>query len=231
MIKILSLSSVQYGTGLKLDLETLGTVCHQNGILFCVDAIQSLGAVEFDVQACGADFVMADGHKWLLGPEGVALFYCRADARDRLMLQQFGWHMVEQYGNYDSQHWEIAHSARRFECGSPNMTGIHALHASLSLLLEAGMQNIQQQVLDNSQFMMDFLSRQPAHYRLLTPVADARHAGIVTFVSLRESSAALYEMLTGQNVLCALRGGGIRFSPHFYTSRNKLSRALEFLVR
>jgi selenocysteine lyase/cysteine desulfurase len=229
--RLLSVSSVQYGTGLKLDLEALGAACRKNAILFCVDAIQSLGAVEFDVQACGADFVMADGHKWLLGPEGIALFYCRAGTRDRLTLRQYGWHMVEEYGNYDSLDWEIAHSARRFECGSPNMTGIHALHASLSLILEVGMRDIQRQVLDNSQFMMDFLARPPARYRLLTPVANARHAGIVTFVPLQEAPESLYERLTRQNVLCALRGGGIRFSPHFYTPRKKLSRALELLVR
>ncbi|MGD2056786.1 MAG: aminotransferase class V-fold PLP-dependent enzyme, partial [Gammaproteobacteria bacterium] len=228
--QLLSVSSVQYGTGLKLDLETLGAACRKNGILFCVDAIQSLGAVELDVQACGADFVMADGHKWLLGPEGIALFYCRAGAMDRLTLRQYGWHMVEEYGSYDSLHWEIAHSARRFECGSPNMTGIHALHASLSLIHEIGMRDIQRQVLNNSQLMMDFLARQPARYRLLTPVSDSRHAGIVTFAPLQASTESIYGLLAGQNVLCALRGGGIRFSPHFYTPREKLSRALELLV-
>ena len=228
--RLLSVSSVQYGTGLKLDLEILGATCRKNGILFCVDAIQSLGAVEFDVQACGADFVMADGHKWLLGPEGVALFYCRAGTMDRLTLRQYGWHMVEDYGNYDTLHWEIAHNARRFECGSPNMTGIHALHASLSLIHEIGIRDIQRQVRDNSHFMMDFLARQPDRYRLLTPVADTRHAGIVTFVPLQASSESIFGMLAGQNVLCALRGGGIRFSPHFYTPRKKLSRALELLV-
>ena len=82
-----------------------------------------------------ADFVMADGHKWMFGPEGLALFYSHPDARDRLRLNQYGWHMVEAMGDFDRKDWSIAKTARRFECGSPNMLSIHALNASLSLLL------------------------------------------------------------------------------------------------
>jgi len=229
--RLLSVSSVQFGTGLTLDLEVLGKACREHGILFCVDAIQSLGAVEFDVQACQADFVMADAHKWMMGPEGIALFYCRNEIMDQLTLSQFGWHMVEDPLNFDSQSWCIAGSARRFECGSPNMTGIHALHASLSLIHETGMPAIQEQVLDNSRFMLDFFNRHRDRFRLLTPQEDKRFAGIVTFRPLDEPPESLFEMLTGQNVFCALRGGGIRFSPHFYTPRKKLHRALEFLVK
>jgi len=80
--KLLSVSSVQYGTGLVLALPALGEFCRRKNILFCVDAIQSVGCVPFDAQAAQADFVAADGHKWLLGPEGLGLFYCRATLRD-----------------------------------------------------------------------------------------------------------------------------------------------------
>ncbi|MDX1519248.1 MAG: aminotransferase class V-fold PLP-dependent enzyme, partial [Gammaproteobacteria bacterium] len=137
--RVMAISSVQYGSGLKLDLEVLGQYCRGKDILFCVDAIQSLGAHTLDVQACHADFVMADAHKWMMGPEGIALFYCRDDWIDRLELHQYGWHMVENAGNYDQREWNPAPDARRFECGSPNMLGIHALSASLSLIEEVGM--------------------------------------------------------------------------------------------
>ncbi|TPW13737.1 MAG: hypothetical protein FD130_1522, partial [Halothiobacillaceae bacterium] len=100
--RLLSISSIQYATGVRLHLERLGDYCHTHQVLFCVDAIQSLGALPLDVQAIHADFVMADGHKWLLGPEGVALFYCSSRAREWLTLQQFGWHMVENLGDYDT---------------------------------------------------------------------------------------------------------------------------------
>jgi len=227
--RLLSVSSVQYGTGLRLDLDKLGNACRERGILFCVDAIQSLGAVTFDVQACQADFVMADGHKWMTGPEGIALFYCRSELMDRLDLKQYGWHMVEDPSDYSRTTWEPARSARRFECGSPNMTGIHALQASLELLLEVGMATIQQQVLENTRFMLDFFNRHADRFALLTPQTTERHAGIVTFRPLQETPESLYEMLTAANVACALRGGGIRFSPHFYTPRKKLCKALELL--
>jgi len=227
--RLLSISSVQYGTGLRLDLDRLGSACRQRGILFCVDAIQSLGAVVFDVQACQADFVMADGHKWMTGPEGIALFYCRAESMDRLDLKQYGWHMVEDPLDYARSTWETAHSARRFECGSPNMTGIHALHASLEVLLETGMETIQQQVLENTCFLLDFFSRHSDSFALLTPPETERHAGIVTFRPLQETPESLFEKLTAANVACALRGGGIRFSPHFYTPREKLCQALALL--
>jgi len=227
--RLLSVSSVQYGTGLRLDLDKLGSACRERGILFCVDAIQSLGALTFDVQACQADFVMADGHKWMTGPEGIALFYCRSGIMDRLDLKQYGWHMVEDPSDYASTTWETAHTARRFECGSPNMTGIHALHASLELLLEVGMTTIQQLVLENTRFMIDFFNRHTDRFALLTPQTTERYAGIVTFRPLQETPESLYGMLTAANVACALRGGGIRFSPHFYTPREKLCKALELL--
>ena len=124
--RLLSISAVQFDNGLRMDLYRLGEHCQKHKILFCVDAIQTIGACHFDVQSIHADFVMADGHKWMLGPEGVALFYCRSELRNQLSLHQFGWHMVEKQGVYDSLEWEPAHSARRFECGSPNMLGIHA---------------------------------------------------------------------------------------------------------
>ena len=227
--QLLSVSAVQYGTGLKLDLAVLGAACRERGILFCVDAIQCIGAVEFDVQASHADFVMADAHKWMMGPEGIALFYCRKAVMDRLDLKQYGWHMLEDSTNYDSHEWEVAHGARRFECGSPNMTGVHALHASMTLIEEVGMPTIEHLVLENSRFMTDFFLQRTDRYQLVTPEPGSRHAGIVTVRPLNESAESLFEALGMKRIMCALRGGGIRFSPHFYTPRKRLFSALEAL--
>jgi len=228
--RLMSVSAVQYGTGLRLDLETLGKACRAHGVLFCIDAIQSLGALPFDVQACRADFVMADAHKWLLGPEGIALFFCRADIMEQLALKQYGWHMVEDCHDFDRHDWEIARSARRFECGSPNMTGIHALHASLALLEETGMQTIGTRVLENSRYMIDFIRDHASALELITPATGGRHAGIVTFRPRNGPAQSLVAKLGNANVLCALRGGGVRYSPHFYTPREQLIRALELLL-
>jgi selenocysteine lyase/cysteine desulfurase len=227
--RILSVSSVQYGSGLRLDLEQLGSACRERRILFCIDAIQSLGAHQLDVQQCKADFVMADGHKWLLGPEGLAVFYCRQEVMHQLTLRQYGWHMLANAGRFDNTSREVAHNARRFECGSPNMLGIHALHASLGLILETGMEKIEQLVLENTRFMFDFLAARPERFSILTPDAPGRHAGIVTFCPIDEPPEALFESLGKHNVVCALRGGGIRFSPHFHTPRKQLFTALSLL--
>jgi selenocysteine lyase/cysteine desulfurase len=227
--RLVSVSSVQFATGLRLDLEKIGAACRERDILFCVDVIQSLGAVGIDVQSCQADFVMADAHKWLMGPEGVALFYCRAGVMDRLELQQYGWHMVEDHGNYDNPAWRLAINARRFECGSPNMTGIHALNASLSLIDEIGMTTIEKQVTENSRYLLDYFSARENEFQLITPAGDRRYAGIVTFRPLHETAEELHVRLRNNNVICAPRGGGIRFSPHFYTPREQLDRALHLL--
>jgi selenocysteine lyase/cysteine desulfurase len=226
--RLLSISSVQYASGLRLDLARLGEGCRQRGMAFCVDAIQGLGVIAHDVQAAGIDFLMADGHKWMLGPEGVAVFYCRPEWRERLRLYQFGWHMVEDAGNYDRRDWEPAHSARRFECGSPNMLGIHALSASLSLLLEIGIETVEQQVLERSHYLLSELAARPK-LELLTSAVSGRYAGIVTFRPRATDPQALHRHLTEQRIVCAPRGGGVRFSPHFYVPPRQLEETLRVL--
>lgn len=226
--RVLSVSAVRYDTGLRLDLVRLGRACEAAEVLFCVDAIQQLGALPLDVRAIRADFVVADGHKWLLGPEGLALFYCRRELFERLRLRQFGWHMVEQMGDYDRRDWTPARSARRFECGSPNMLGIHALEASLSLLEELGSDTIAAQVLDNTAYLIGYLGRSTA-FNLVTPAAPARHAGIVSFKPRRADVQSLYQHVQSAGVVCAVRGGALRFSPHFHTPREQLARAIECL--
>jgi selenocysteine lyase/cysteine desulfurase len=226
--RILAISSVQYGTGLKLNLVKLGEFCRDNDIYFCVDAIQSIGAHEFDIQAIKADFVMADAHKWMCGPEGIALFYCRADIREKLQLNQFGWHMVEAPGDYTRQTWSPANSARRFECGSPNMLGIHALSASLSLFEEIGMDNVELSILEKTSYLIDKLSKFD-DIELLTPASEQRRAGIVTFKIIGKDMTEIHARLMKNKVICANRLQGIRFSPHFYTDVKIIDKSLEIL--
>lgn len=223
--RLLAISSVQFGTGRRLDLSRLGAACKQRAVRFCVDAIQSVGALVTDVQAIGADFLVADAHKWLLGPEGMAVFYCSAESRDRLALYEYGWHMVETQGDFDRADWSVAASARRFECGSPNMLGIFATNASVSLLLDIGMQEIERRVLENARLLLDALRKIPG-IELITPAQPERYAGIVTFRPSDVSPASAMSQLREQNIICACRGGGIRFSPHFYTDHRRLERAV-----
>lgn len=228
--RLITVSSVQFSTGLRMDIREIGEFCRERNILFCVDAIQSIGAMRFDVQDIHADFVMADGHKWMMGPEGLAIFFSRPDARDQLRLTQYGWHMVENAGDFDRKDWDVARSARRFECGSPNMTGIHALNASLSLLLDAGMDNVESEVLKRSAHLIDRI-RSHHSLELVTPAEPGRYAGIVTFRCRGADPSLVYKYLMERNVICALRSGGIRFSPHFYTPYEHLDHALDLVIR
>jgi len=225
--RLLAVSSVQYGSGLRLDMKRLGEFCRARDILFCVDAIQSLGAIRFDALDCRADIVVADGHKWMLGPEGLAVFYTTPAVREKLHLVQYGWHMVEHAGDFERRDWAPSASARRFEPGSPNMLGIHALHASLSLLLEEGMETVEAGVLARTRQIMERVQATKG-VELVTPATEGRFAGIATF-RCRDldaaGHAALYRQLMEKGVICAHRGGGIRFSPHYYTDPDAIERA------
>ena len=230
--RLLSCSSVQYAQGLRLDLNLIGQACKRNDTLFCVDAIQSLGAIAFDAQACHADFVVADGHKWMCAPEGTALFYCRKEVQEQLQLRQYGWHMLKDAFDFAHQHSEIqiAENAQRFESGSPNMMGIAALNASLALLLDIGIEKIQQKVIENADHLIDQLRSLP-DITILTPTAQNRYAGIVTFQKNSVDNVKLYQHLQDNDVICAYRGDGIRFSPHFHTSTQDIDKALNIVSK
>lgn len=226
--KLISISAVQYYNGYRMDLEKVGSFCRENNILFCVDAIQQVGALPFDVQAIAADFAIADGHKWMLAAEGLGLFYIRREVMDRLSIQQYGWHMTEKLTDYNQLDFKIDTTARRFECGSPNMLGIHALNSSLNLLLESGMQSVGDSVLDRTQYLIDGLNA-INEISIFTDTSERRLSGIVTFGHRCIVDQQLYKMLTEKSVLCAPRGGGIRLSPHYYTPFDQLDEVLDLI--
>ncbi len=226
--RLITISSIQFTSGLRVDLEKIGQFCKKNNILFCIDAIQSLGAIEFDVQAYHADFVMADGHKWMFGPEGLGVFYTNPNSRSKLKLTQYGWHMMANIHNYENKPWEIHPTAKRFECGSPNMLGIHAWSASLSLLLEIKMNTIEAGVIKNADYLSAKISAHPDLLLLNDPHAKLK-SGIVLFKHTHLNNEQLYKHLQHNNIVCALRGGGIRFSPHFYHTQGELDQAMEII--
>jgi len=232
--RVLAVSSIQYATGHHMNLDDLGKACREAGALLCVDAIQSLGAAPVDVRASQIDFLAADGHKWMLAPEGAGCFYCRRRHLKTLKLHQYGWGMLQNPGDYDSLYgeaapaaWDEAENARRFECGSLNSLGIHALHASLGLLFDAGLARVFSGVASNVSYLADNMDAE--RFQLLTPREEHRRGGILTLRPLRGEPEALHRRLLKVDVLCACRGGGIRLSPHFYTPRAVLDRALECL--
>ncbi|MDH1146644.1 aminotransferase class V-fold PLP-dependent enzyme [Pseudomonas mosselii] len=223
--RLLSVSAVQFASGLRLDLARLGAACRQRGVLFCVDAIQQVGALPFDVQHYQCDFAMADGHKWMLGPEGLGVFYCRSELRRQLTLHAYGWHMLEHLGDFERRQWQPARSARRFECGSPNMLGACALEASLSLLEDVGMTVVAEQLAQRIEQLYRGLTAIPGA-QLHSPGDPSRRAGIVSFSLDGHANADIYRALSNNGVICAVRGPGVRFSPHFYTDHRLIDEVL-----
>jgi cysteine desulfurase/selenocysteine lyase len=228
--RLLSVSAVQWNDGFRLDLGRLGKACKAAGVLFFVDAIQQLGALPLDVEACHIDFLAADAHKWLLGPEGIAVFYCRDSVRPRLRLHQEGWHMYDNPWNFGKQAPAPAQGARRFEAGSPNSLGQSALHASLDLILSIGMEKVSKQVLNNTDFMIRELTGL-GRLKIDSPSALERRSGIVSCSHSKLSSRQLHKNLTENGITSAVRGDSVRLSPHFYQHEADLSRLVSVMER
>lgn len=228
--RLLTVSAVQWNDGFRLDLQELGEACRRRGVLFFVDAIQQLGALPMDVEACQVDFLAADAHKWLLAPEGIAVFYCRESARPQLRLLQQGWHMFENPLNFERSQWRPASSAKRFEAGSPNTIGQAALHASVELLLGFGMDNAGNRVLANTQFLMQQLGDIPGA-RIASHATARRRSGIVSFSLDCIPVRTLHRQLSEAGVSTVIRGDSIRLSPHFYQREEHLEYLLEIMVR
>lgn len=226
--RLLSISAVQYADGLCMDLAKVGRFCHQHGILFCVDAIQQLGMMPFDVQAIHADFVAADGHKWMLAPEGLGLLYVRRELANTLALSQYGWHMAAGMTDYSAESYTPYPHARRFECGSPNMLGIHALNASLGLLLDMGMEEVWRQLASNMDYLLAGLRAIPG-IEILSDLHPQRRSGILTLRPVSGDADGLFRYLQEKGVFCALRGGGVRLSPHFHTPQGQLETVLRLI--
>lgn len=224
--RLLSVSTVQYGSGTRIDVERLGAFCRLHDILFCIDAVQSLGALRFNALAAHADFVVAGSHKWLMSPFGVALFYCRASLRDTLSPLAHGWHTLRDPMRFSGTLAEIEASARRFEAGTANWAGILGFEATLSLFEEIGADDIERRVLDNAAWLAEALAVRPG-VTIVTPQTPGRFGGSVCVAVADVDHAAIAERLEQAGVLCAARGPALRFSPHCYNTRSQLEAALQ----
>ncbi len=224
--RCVTISHVEFASGFRNDLAAIGDLCGKKGLWFVVDAIQSVGAIEVDVKACKIDILAADGHKWLLAPEGAAIFYCAKEKLDALINTNVGWAGVVNPRDFLNYDFTPQPAATRFEEGSYNSVGLYGLGAAIELLLEVGMPNIEQRILDLTDRLIEGLRSK--NYRLLTPTGESDRSGIVVFESDRYTSAELVERLRGENVIGAERAG-VRLSPHFYNSEAEIDHVLGLL--
>jgi cysteine desulfurase / selenocysteine lyase len=224
--RLLAISHVEYASGFRNDIAKIGAFCRSRGILFLVDAIQSLGIIPVDVEAMKIDFLSADGHKWMLGPEGAGFFYCRQEHLMKLR-PEVGWMNVinaQAYGSYD---FTLRNDARRFECGTYNIPGILSLSASLQLIDELGIDFIGRRVEGLTQMLCDGLREKG--YDVFSPRGAGEWSGIVTFTSPTHDHATILKTLHAKKIALVLREGRLRASPHFYNSAEQIARLLKEL--
>lgn len=225
--RVVTISHVEFASGFRNDIKALGKICSEQDIWFVVDAIQSLGAIEVDVKACHVDILAADGHKWLLAPEGAAIFYCTKDKLERLINTNVGWASVVNPRDFLSYDLTQKPDATRFEEGSYNSVGLYGLNAAISLLIEVGISQIETRLLHlTTQLINGLISK---GYRVITPTEEAERAGIVVFESNHHTPAELFELLNNHNIITAERGSGVRVSPHFYNTESEIAQLLDVL--
>ena len=225
--RLLALSSVEFGSGARNDLPALGRLCRERGVLFCVDAIQSLGCLPLDVAQCHIDFLAADGHKWLLSVEGCGLFFCRRALIERLTPRVVGWRSVTDNLDFDRYHFDLQPGAGRFEEGTPNTPGIFALGAAIDLLLELGVEAIGRRVLELGDALCAGLAARGAV--IASPRGPGQTSGIVAFTLPDEAPARTAARLRAAGVFVVERRACVRASPHFYNTQGDLVRLLRAL--
>jgi len=227
--RLAAVSSVAYHNGCRIDLPALGQALGDRGVPLYVDAIQSLGALPLDVRECGVSFLSADSHKWLLGIEGAALFYCSREMLDRIRPPFVSWRSVENPFEFHSPEMKLAGTARRFEYGAYNTGGIHGFNAALKVFLDAGMDRVTRRVLGLADRLAAGLGEKGME--ILSPRGENERSGIVTFryPGPERDYAALCEELKARKVVVSARGGGIRVSAHFYNNEDDVGAFLEAL--
>ncbi len=225
--RIVTLSSVAFHNGFPADLQAIGEVCARRGVLFCVDAIQSLGALPVDVRKSKISFLAADGHKWMCGPEGATIFYVAAEHRERLAVLEHGWTNINRHGKFLECEVDLLPDARRFEAGSLNTNGIYGLRAGIELLLEIGIDAIAAEVIRVTSLLAERLEE--IGWRVATP--RPIRSGIVGAIppGVELSLLRWHRRLEENGVVCAPREGMLRFSPHFYNDDAEVDRVIELL--
>jgi selenocysteine lyase/cysteine desulfurase len=229
--RLVALASCHFISGFRIEISAIGKFLRERGILFCLDAIQTLGAFPTTVEH--VDFLAADAHKWLLGPCGAGIFFVRRELQEKLNPPIYGWHNVRN-PNFVAQEQIVFRSgAVKYEAGTQNLVGLVGLIASMELALEIGVENITAELLRKSAWLVPALSAKG--FTVLNADAKAENAsGIVSFFQPGKDLAALNQKLSEAGIVASLRTDRkgqnyIRLSPHFYNTDAELQRVLELL--
>ncbi len=225
--RLLTISHVEFASGFRNDLDALGSLCRERNVALFVDAIQGLGPHVIDVATTPIDFLCADGHKWLLGPEGAGILYVRREWIDRLRPLGVGWHSVVTSYNTPTIALHLKPSAQRWEGGSFNMPGLHALGGSLELLTEIGPARVSGRILERAGAVRELARR--AGWRVVGSQKAEDVSAIVALEREGVEPAAFVRRARERGIVVAARRGRVRVSPHLYNSDDDLGRLAEAL--
>ena len=229
--RLVALASNHFISGYRLDHNAIGKFLRERGILFCLDAIQTLGAFPTTVE--NVDFLAADSHKWLLGPCGAGLLYVKKDLQEKLNPPIYGWHNVRNPNFVAQEKIEFRCGAAKFEAGTHNLIGLVGLLAAMELALEIGVENIAAELLRKRAWLVPAL--QAKGFVVLNAEPKPENAsGITTFFTPGKDLAPLHKKLEEAGVIASLRvdrkgQNYIRLSPHFYNTDTELQRVVELL--
>ncbi len=225
--RVVTVSSVAFHNGFAADLEAIGAFCARRDVLFCVDAIQSVGVLPIHVRRANIAFLASDGHKWMCGPEGAALFFVAAAHRDELEVLENGWTNIDRRGKFILSPTDLLPDARRFEAGSLNTNGIHGLRASIELLLEIGIEEVARRALAVAARLAEGL--ESIGWKVASPLPVRSPIVGATPPGVERTLLQWHRYLEEHGVVCAPREGLLRFSPHFYNDEGEVDRIIEFL--
>jgi selenocysteine lyase/cysteine desulfurase len=223
--RIVSVSWVGYLSGWRCDLAAVAEMVHRQGALLLVDAIQGLGVFPLDVKSTQIDFLAADGHKWMLGPEGAGLFFLRREHLDLLRPIGVGWHSVAHAADYGRIELALKTSAARYEGGSQNMVGFLGLAESLEFLAGYGQQALSQRILEITDLACRRLEEVGA--AIYSPREGDHRSGIVSFELPGREALELKRHLLAAGVVTSARGGKLRLAAHAYNDETDLDQLIE----
>lgn len=229
--RVLTISWVQFASGYRSDLARIGRFCRERDIIFVIDAIQGLGGLKLDVERDCVDAFAADAHKYLIGPEGIALLYVSDRVIDRIQPTVLGWTSVKNYEQFSHRaidyKLDYREGAERFECGTLNTAGVYGLGAAIDLFLEVGPEKIEEYLLGLSDYLAERLTSKGYE------VVGSRNAGeksaIVTCRHEDHTPRDLHRLLSDKNIHTAPRMNRLRISPHFYNTRDEVNALIEAL--
>jgi len=223
--RVVAVSWVAFHNGWVYPIEEISRFCRERGILFVVDAIQGLGALPMDVHSAGVDVLAADAHKWLLGPEGCAVFFVAESARDRVPPLFAGWWNIKHARGYLDYDLDFYGSARRYEPGTLATANIAGLAAAIDLLSEAGAETVLARILKVCETLKSGLIERG--WQIASP--EPLRSGILAAVPPNTDSRAVAKRLEERGIITSPREGAVRFSPHFSNDESEAARLLEAL--